>query len=66
MPEELSPPPIREFADRGIKWLLETPENVRSLLRLLAGAAADHAGEEPTGVPPVGRVEGAAEAARDP
>ena len=41
MPEELSPPPIREFLDRGIKWLLETPENVRSLLRLVAADLAD-------------------------
>jgi hypothetical protein len=41
MHEALSPPPIREFADHGIKWLLETPENVRSLLRILAADLAD-------------------------
>jgi hypothetical protein len=39
--EDLSPPPIREFADHGIKWLLETPDHVRSLLRILAGELAD-------------------------
>ena len=41
MPEELFLPSIREFSDRGIKWLLETPENVRALLRLLAADLAD-------------------------
>src|SRR5579862_4254434 len=29
-------PPIREFADRGILWLLESPENLRGLLALAA------------------------------
>jgi predicted transposase YdaD len=41
MGEALSPPPIREFADHGIKWLLETPDHVRSLLRILAADLAD-------------------------
>jgi len=41
MHQELSPPPIREFADHGIKWLLETPDHVRSLLRILAADLAD-------------------------
>jgi len=27
--------PVREFADRGTKWLLESPENVSGLLRIL-------------------------------
>jgi len=29
-------PPIREFADRGVLWLLESKENLRSLVQLLA------------------------------
>ena len=32
---------IREFADRGTLWLLESPESVRQLLRLLNGELAD-------------------------
>ena len=32
---------IREFPDRGSLWLFETPENVRELIRLLAGELAD-------------------------
>ena len=27
--------PVREFADRGTKWLLESPENVSGLLQIL-------------------------------
>jgi len=27
--------PVREFADRGIKWLLESPENVSGLFQIL-------------------------------
>ena len=27
--------PVREFADRGTKWLLESPENVSGLIRIL-------------------------------
>ena len=27
--------PVREFSDRGIKWLLESPENVYGLLQLV-------------------------------
>jgi len=34
-------PPIREFADRGTLWLLESPENLRGLLRLVAADLAD-------------------------
>lgn len=33
--------PVREFPDRGVKWLLESPDNVRGLLRLLAPDLAD-------------------------
>jgi hypothetical protein len=33
MPNE-SEPPVREFADRGTLWLLESPENLRGLVRL--------------------------------
>ncbi|HLJ55471.1 MAG TPA: hypothetical protein VKT77_10570 [Chthonomonadaceae bacterium] len=33
MPVEQKPP-VREFADRGVKWLLDAPENLRGLLRL--------------------------------
>ena len=36
-----SEPPIREFADRGTLWLLESPENLRDLLRLVAADIAD-------------------------
>jgi len=32
---------IREFPDRGTLWLLESPENVRGLIRLLAHDLAD-------------------------
>jgi predicted transposase/invertase (TIGR01784 family) len=41
MPED-SEPPIREFADRGTLWLLESPENLRELLQLAARDIADH------------------------
>lgn len=34
-------PPIREFADRGVLWLLESKENLRSLVRMLAADIAD-------------------------
>ena len=27
--------PVREFADRGTKWLLESPENVSGLLQII-------------------------------
>src|SRR5579872_801781 len=33
MPHEREPP-IREFADRGVKWLLDDADNLRGLLRL--------------------------------
>ena len=33
-------PPIREFADRGILWLLESPQNLADLLRLLSSELA--------------------------
>ncbi len=35
-------PPIREFADRGTLWLLELPENLHALVRLMAADLADH------------------------
>ena len=28
--------PVREFPDRGIKWLLESKENLRALLEIVA------------------------------
>ena len=34
-------PPIREFPDRGTKWLLEFGENVEGLLQIVAGDLAD-------------------------
>lgn len=40
MPDNAEPP-IREFADRGTLWLLESPENLRGLLRLVAKDIAD-------------------------
>jgi hypothetical protein len=40
VPEETEPP-IREFADRGTLWLLESPENLRGLVRLLTADIAD-------------------------
>ena len=33
-------PPIREFADRGVLWLLESPQNLADLLHLLAAELA--------------------------
>jgi hypothetical protein len=36
-----SEPPVREFADRGTLWLLESPENLRDLIRLVAAEIAD-------------------------
>jgi predicted transposase/invertase (TIGR01784 family) len=36
-----SEPPIREFADRGTLWLLESPENLRGLVQLVAKDIAD-------------------------
>ncbi len=29
-------PPIREFADRGVLWLLESTQNLADLLRMLS------------------------------
>ena len=40
MPND-SEPPIREFADQGTLWLLESPENLRGLVRLVAAEIAD-------------------------
>lgn len=34
--------PIREFQDRGMRWLLELPENLGGVLQLLAREIADH------------------------
>ncbi len=34
-------PPIREFSDRGTKWLLEFGENVEGLLQIVASDLAD-------------------------
>src|SRR5579859_1784830 len=39
MPEETEPP-IREFADRGVLWLLESPRNLASLVELIAAEIA--------------------------
>lgn len=36
------PFPPREFADRGIKWLLAHPPHLRHLLRILLGPECDH------------------------
>jgi hypothetical protein len=39
-------PPVREFADRGVQWLLSRPSNLRGLLQILApelAAAIDYA-----------------------
>src|SRR5579862_5422199 len=38
---EEAEPPIREFADRGVLWLLEPPRNLRDLLALVAHEIAD-------------------------
>ena len=35
MPEEVTLLPVREFPDRGAKWLLESPENTNCLLRIV-------------------------------
>lgn len=40
MPDE-SEPPIREFADRGVLWLLESPRNLHDAVRLLSADIAD-------------------------
>jgi len=32
---------VREFPDRGTQWLLDTPDNVRAVMRLLAPALAE-------------------------
>jgi predicted transposase/invertase (TIGR01784 family) len=40
MPEEMEPP-IREFADRGTIWLLDMPQNLRGLLKLVAADLVD-------------------------
>jgi hypothetical protein len=34
-------PPIREFPDRGTKWLLEFGENVEGLLQIVADDLVD-------------------------
>ena len=41
MTEEITLLPVREFPDRGTKWLLESPENVRCLLRIISASLAD-------------------------
>jgi hypothetical protein len=33
--------PVREFPDRGTQWLLDTPDNVRAIMRLLAPTLAE-------------------------
>jgi len=35
-------PLIREFPDRSIQWLLETPDNVRGLMLIIASDLAEH------------------------
>lgn len=40
MPEE-SEPPVREFADRGVLWLLESPQNLRDVVRMLSSEIAE-------------------------
>jgi predicted transposase/invertase (TIGR01784 family) len=40
MPEETEPP-VREFADRGTIWLLDMPQNLRGLLKLVAADLVD-------------------------
>src|SRR5580658_7961414 len=35
-------PPVREFSDRGVIWLLESPENLRDAVRVLSSELADH------------------------
>lgn len=50
-------PPLRDFADRGTAWLLESPENLRGLLRIVDGSLADRldfARAEPVHRPMVG------------
>ncbi len=39
--DEEQEPPVREFADRGTLWLLESPENLRGLLQLVARDLAE-------------------------
>ncbi len=41
MTEEITLLPVREFPDRGTKWLLETPENTQCLLRIISPSLAD-------------------------
>jgi hypothetical protein len=36
-----SPPPTREFNDRGVQWLFEDPQQLRALLQILEPALAD-------------------------
>lgn len=38
---EETEPPVREFGDRGTLWLLDLPENLRGLLKLVAANLAD-------------------------
>ena len=41
MTEKITLLPVREFPDRGTKWLLETPENTNCLLRIVDTDLAD-------------------------
>jgi len=34
--------PVSQFPDRGTKWLLESPENVRELIRIIATDVVEH------------------------
>lgn len=40
MPED-SELPVREFADRGVLWLLESPQNLHDVVRMLSTEIAD-------------------------
>ncbi len=42
MPNGLSPPPIHDFPDRGIKWLLEFIPNLQGVMELIAPELARH------------------------
>jgi hypothetical protein len=41
VPPESELLPVREFPDRGLQWLLDTPDNVRAVMRILAPFLAE-------------------------
>ena len=42
MTNDFSPPPIHDFPDRGVKWLLEFTPNLQGLMTIIAPDLVQH------------------------